>query len=735
MPKAEVRKILRQQRQKRWEQLMASKPDDKYVDPADVAELEKARNHMGDYKLKTDEDYVVPEHLRINADKKRRQMILLEEAVYAIKMGYNDRFLALRDLKSRIIANVAEDNARIREINRELGVESEALWEPVERPEEFPERRFDVTEEELQEFAAKQGGPAAAAAVAAAGGAAGAAGAAGAVKHGAAPQGGAGASAGGAAAAVAGGAAGAGGGGGSTVSAGAAGALFSPWGITDGYEPSELEKHVYAVQRVQLQYEKERLLEKTEQTVAAFDEAVRNLRRERFKLDADLKMTDLRMLVLMQELRLLKEFEKRDNALVAKLDGKREEKADVVARIAECQEKLAGRKAEIDKLNPRQVLAEFQQLVPESNKFSEQLLKIFKKKIKRQRKKAVKEDEDEDEDEEEGSEDEDEDLSDLDEEEEEDEEEEFCPPGCDPALFEQVCELREKRLDQEEMLAEFQKAVDALKKEHEALQKKEKIVDAALKQTDGEIQTFQTFKQQKLNELDVVITLKMHQIKCLENGKMPPDLSHTVVFTNHGLKRLRERIDELEDEKEELRKNQKQLRREHVQLSKSKRLKEVRLKELEARARDVQMLKFGQEVDLEMLEKMSVNKTAEDLRAQLKELEKANAKELRAWKKQMDEAAAELSAATKQNTEKLQRVAELTAAQHRLERELNSTQSRMVAEVGPSKEKMKAEREQLVSLVKLQAREMEALKAEINMLRRKGGHVYTPVVRRGAQGP
>jgi hypothetical protein len=54
-----------------------------------------------------------------------------------------------------------------------------------------------------------------------------------------------------------------------------------------------------------------------------------------------------------------------------------------------------------------------------------------------------------------------------------------------------------------------------------------------------------------------------------------------------------------------------------------------------------------------------------------------------------------------------------------------------VAQVGPSKEKMKAEREQLVSLVKLQAREMEALKAEINMLRRKGGHVYTPSVRRG----
>lgn len=34
-----------------------------------------------------DDDYVVPEHLRINADKKRRQMILLEESVYTIRMG------------------------------------------------------------------------------------------------------------------------------------------------------------------------------------------------------------------------------------------------------------------------------------------------------------------------------------------------------------------------------------------------------------------------------------------------------------------------------------------------------------------------------------------------------------------------------------------------------------------------------------------------------------------------
>ena len=38
------------------------------------------------------------------------------------------------------------------------------------------------------------------------------------------------------------------------------------------------------------------------------------------------------------------------------------------------------------------------------------------------------------------------------------------------------------------------------------------------------------------------------------------------------------------------------------------------------------------------------------------------------------------------------------------------------------------ERQRLIQLVKLQAKEVDALKAEINMLRRKGGHVYTPAV-------
>jgi cilia- and flagella-associated protein 44 len=190
----------------------------------------------------------------------------------------------------------------------------------------------------------------------------------------------------------------------------------------------------------------------------------------------------------------------------------------------------------VDVLKRQVIYNEFANLVPENNKFYEQLLKIFKRKIKRVKKAANADRDDGDGEEEE--EDDDDDLDDLDDLEDDDQEEEFCPPGCDPSLYEQVCELRERRLDQEEVLAEYQKAIEQLKKENDALVKKEKVIDAGLKAVELEIQQFQTFKQQRLNELDVVVTLRMHQVQCLVGGKLPTDLGHTIVFTNSGLTRL-----------------------------------------------------------------------------------------------------------------------------------------------------------------------------------------------------
>eukprot|EP00741_Cyanophora_paradoxa_P024459 tig00022075_g23616.t1 len=725
LSKAEAKKQQREKRAREWEELMAAKPDDKYEDPADVAAIAWAEKNMGDYKLKTDDDYVVPESQRVNAEKKRRQMILLEESIHSIKMGFNERFLALRDLKKRICENIAKDNARIREINATLQLR-EDLFEAQMQPCEFPENRDKYDKETLLRFEKKQA-KAAAKEVAKKGGGGG------------------------------GGFGGFGGGGGGSGGGGDDAAVdemsdedgspqtqqappetaAAPKPLAEEEDLSELEKAEAYVYKRRLQFEKECIIQKIEKTVATFDEALDELRREKFKLEADLKTTDMKMLLLYQELVLLKEFEKKDTTLAKKLEAKRLEKAEIVAKIAECQDRLAVKKTEIEALleKDKAILAEFNQVVGENNKFYEQLLKIFKKKIKRlkkkQKEKAEGEDgEDEDYDDEDEEYEDDEDVEMSDEEGGGGEEEDACPPGCDQHLYDKVCELRERRLDHEELLADFQKSIEGLRKENEALVKKEKLIDQGLHGVENDIQAFQTEKQRKLNELHVVITLKMHQIQCLLDGHLPDDLSQCLVFTNAGLKQLRDRIRQLKEEKQALRRQQKELRKQHVQLTKSKKAKEAKISELEARAYDVQMLKFGQVIDLEQLERMSVNRTAEELKEKLKRQEMKNAAELELWESKVRKATDQLAEVTRRNTELLQRVAELSQKQSKLESALNSTQNTLVAEFAPSASKENAERQRLMELVKLQAREIDALKAEIQMLRRKGGQVYSPAQNR-----
>eukprot|EP00002_Diphylleia_rotans_P014287 TRINITY_DN2784_c0_g1_i6.p1 TRINITY_DN2784_c0_g1~~TRINITY_DN2784_c0_g1_i6.p1 ORF type:complete len:1834 (-),score=489.32 TRINITY_DN2784_c0_g1_i6:186-5687(-) len=717
MSKADVRKAQRAARAKVWDELMAKKPDEKYEDPDDVAAIAYAEKHMGDYKLKTDDDYIVPEHQRVNAEKKRRQMILLEESVFSIKMDFNERLLALRDLKMRIIDRVKSDNIRIREINQLLAVK-EALFEPELESVECPEDRFRYTKESVAKFEGKRTKQAERAKRAAQ------------KKQGFGNFGNeesdgsdeepAKAEA-------------------RTTTPGSIAIRGRPSGHATRAErlqnvpPSETEVAELVASHRKLTYEKQMLLEKMNKTISTFDSALDDLRHEKFKLEGDLKTTDMKMLVLYQELVLLKEFELRDTELIKKLDAKKGEKADIVAKITECQEKLIAKKAEIERLleKDKEVHEEFQSIVGEKDKLYEPLLKIFKKKIKRTKKKQTKDNADDDFNSDDDDDDDDESEYNSDEEEEE---EEVCPPGCEQQVYERVCTLRERRLDQEDVLNEIQKSIEVLKKENDTLVKKEKVIDSALKAAEGEIQAFQTEKQQKLNELDVVLTLKLHQVQCLIDGVLPSDLSQCLIFTNDGLYSLKQRIKDLKDERGFQRRKQKDLDHEHLNLLKEKKVRMQKKSELEARAFDVQMLKFGQAINLEMIEKMSVNKTADEMKERIRKEERERLIELEQWQQTINTAKDELMQSTQRNTAKLHKLAELSQTQQRLEATLNQTQNTVAAEYNTLTKKEGQDRKHLVEIIQRQQQEIEALRAEINMLGHKGGHIYAPVPQANSSG-
>merc|ERR1712228_1004572 len=115
------KKIIRQQLKSALDTLQSLRPDEDADDLRDIEAIKFATQNVGDYKLKSDADYVVPESEHVNASQKRKQIILLLESINYIKMGLNERVFALRDLKQRILENIGCDQLRLNQINAALG--------------------------------------------------------------------------------------------------------------------------------------------------------------------------------------------------------------------------------------------------------------------------------------------------------------------------------------------------------------------------------------------------------------------------------------------------------------------------------------------------------------------------------------------------------------------------------------------------------------------------------------
>ena len=79
-----------------------------------------------------------------------------------MRLRFNERFLALRQMKKKMIETILKDNARVKEIDFELQqqqpsqVESGVLFNPTLDPEEFPDDRDEITDKELTEFKEKR---------------------------------------------------------------------------------------------------------------------------------------------------------------------------------------------------------------------------------------------------------------------------------------------------------------------------------------------------------------------------------------------------------------------------------------------------------------------------------------------------------------------------------------------------------------------------------------------------
>ena len=91
---------------------MKQKPPSNYCDPADIEAIEYAKQTIGDYKLKDDPNYIAPEADRMNASKKRRQILRVQNAIAGLKKNFNQKLIDLRNLKDELINTINQTNRK-----------------------------------------------------------------------------------------------------------------------------------------------------------------------------------------------------------------------------------------------------------------------------------------------------------------------------------------------------------------------------------------------------------------------------------------------------------------------------------------------------------------------------------------------------------------------------------------------------------------------------------------------
>ena len=811
----------RQQRQQQIDQLLAQRPDPSLPSPAHLAQLAAVQAGIGDYKLKSAADYIVPDERKVNVDRKRRRMLLLVDAMYAMKQQFNGRLDEMRQLKQRLAASLTSDLQRVHAIVSELraagsggpevlrvrGVPAgfverlEGLVDGEVRRDEWPEKRGEFSEAELHSFVARKKREEKAKL-------------AGADSHAEEAS--------------------------RPATAAATVATVAKLTVAASVKQSPNVKAVHLVfeteEKQQLEHDSDRstavltsprsrkppsilaatrthlrlqqltatlhsLVRHLYSSLHSFNQTLTTLASTRLTLSDDLLNAQLRLLTYHEELTVLKEYEEKEQTLEERGRRGKDGRRQLEAEMADVERSLNARMRDMAGCHDKDkaLLAEFVSAVGgEKNEFYSILLRLYRRKIKRRTKATAKrtasaatdkasndgdgkggdgnklsnksdkngnsgdnnDANDGNNNNNHSSANSDSDDSDDDSDTEsvlstssslhsnsDDDEDEVCPPHCPTVAYERTIELRERRVENEEVMESQQKAISDMGKMYERLMAKVKTMEKEAKKLDEEMQLFQSDKQKALNQIEVSLPLQLSQIVHLQannsnNGlsdsatgsatggyyQLPSQLQDCIVFPLDELQRVKQRETQLMDETAHIDSQFQRVRVLAKSITREMDTWQQRIGEESKRCENVQLLKFGRLVDLSFLldDDGEWSRATLRMQAQLREMEMDKSMAMKQWEGEIVHLKQQYEQLLVTNTKLLEDVAELTSSQYQLEGKLNSTNSILAMGLtdNANEERDRKEKDELCRLVEVQEREIEALKAEMSVLRRKGGHVY-----------
>ena len=125
------------------------------MDPQDEAQLFEMQQDLGDFKLKTSPDYVVPASERTNTSVKRNQLVILRQRIADAKSLFNTHVQTLLQRKRTALAKLEVIVEQMQQVQRMLNEPLDSVPKvPTLDDDEVPARKNECSKESLLAFKA-----------------------------------------------------------------------------------------------------------------------------------------------------------------------------------------------------------------------------------------------------------------------------------------------------------------------------------------------------------------------------------------------------------------------------------------------------------------------------------------------------------------------------------------------------------------------------------------------------
>ncbi|KAI4496377.1 hypothetical protein M0804_000187 [Polistes exclamans] len=400
-------------------------------------------------------------------------------------------------------------------------------------------------------------------------------------------------------------------------------------------------------------YDQDCILQYIETSYKEFDKQLDKLEKERLDIITESVYVELHLLTLHQEFIILKDYETKETLLKKNVNEKLEEQAAIKLKIHTTSNKIERKKKSINRSQEsiKDISYEYMTSIKD-NKFQDFLRKIFKKKFKLPKEHNDSETssttttETSSEEDEEGSVDS-KDIGFI------YFDENICPIGCDKALYDMAFVMREKRYEYEHEIREEYKAIEKLQKEVEMDTKKLKIIDDLLKTNVEELEKFMLEKQKKLNDIDVTIVLKFHQLQHFINSYSVSSIRESIIFDKTKLSQLHDRVGELQQETYDLYAKQKANKVHLYRMKIDCKHMRNEIKNLKNEIKEEMKKKFGKTISLTTMYETVLQRMIYNIKSDLTEMMKSYEEQLKCIQEKYNSQQMVLGKLIQDNTEKL----------------------------------------------------------------------------------